>query len=174
VCARVEGIGGSPASVDAAPARGRAQRAYFDSTLERAWRDWRGGNGVRLLGLLDDGKLAGTFSLNNIVRGVFQNADAGWAVMVDCVGKGLATEGMCVLLGFALRAEPLGLGLHRVQANVIPGNAASLRVARKCGFREERLAKSMLQIDGRWQDHVMFARLAEEFAADQGAGVAGA
>jgi len=156
----------SPRWPDGAP-----NDAFFDSTLERAWRDWRGGNGVRLLAFLDDGKLAGTFSLNNIVRGVFQNADAGWAVMVDCVGEGLATEGLCALLGFALRAEPLGLGLHRVQANVIPGNAASLRVARKCGFREEGLARAMIQIDGRWQDHVMFAKLAEEHLAGNVAGI---
>ncbi len=146
-----------------------ADESFFAATFSRARQEWDAGTGVRLLAFLADGTLAGTFNLNNIVRGVFQNADAGWSVMSECVGSGIATEGVKAMLGLAFRAEPLGLGLHRVQANVIPGNAASLRVAHKCGFREEGLARRMLMIDGRWQDHVMFAKLAEEHADDQGA-----
>lgn len=147
---------------------GAGNEAYFARTLERARREWESGTGARLIGFLHDGRMAGTFSLNNIVRGVFQNADAGWSVMADCVGQGLATEGVSAMLGLAFRHEPLGLGLHRVQANVIPSNAPSLRVARRCGFREEGLARAMLRIDGRWQDHVMFAKLAEEHLEPQG------
>lgn len=148
---------------------GGADEAYFAGILSRARQEWDAGTGVRLLAFLDDGTLAGTFNLNNIVRGVFQNADAGWAVMSACVGSGMATEGVKAMLGLAFRVEPPGLGLHRVQANIIPGNAASLRVARKCGFREEGLARRLLMIDGRWQDHLMFAKLAEEHPGDQGA-----
>mgnify|MGYP001202157907 CR=1 FL=1 len=137
--------------------------AWFDRTLEKSRREWQQGTGVRLLGfLIETGCLAGTFSLNNIVRGVFQNADAGWSVMADCLRRGLATEGISALLGLAFRPEPLGLGLHRVQANIMPHNAASLGVARKCGFREEGRALRMVQIAGRWQDHIMFAKLADE------------
>ncbi len=152
-------------------AEGGADDAFFDRTLARAWSEWRGGTGVRLIGFRDDGRMAGTFSLNTIVRGVFENADAGWSVMTDCLRQGFATEGVMAMLGLAFRPEPLGLGLHRVQANVIPANDASLRVARKCGFREEGLARAMLRIDGRWQDHVMLAKLADEHPVDQGAGV---
>ncbi len=139
--------------------------AWFDRSLERANREWGAGTGVRLFAFLDDGRMAGSFSLNNIVRGVFQNADAGWMVMVDCLRRGVATEGVGALLDYALAPEPVGLGLHRVQANVIPRNEASLKVARKCGFREEGLAKAMLNIDGQWQDHIMFAKIADEHRA---------
>lgn len=57
---------------------------------------------------------------------------------------------------------PSGLGLHRVQANVMPANVASLKIARNSGFREEGLGRRLLQINDRWEDHVMFAKLAEE------------
>ena len=66
------------------------------------------------------------------------------------------------MLDIAFAAEPRGLGLHRVQANVIPANPASLRVAEKAGMRLEGTAKRYLEIAGVWQDHHMFAKTAEE------------
>lgn len=150
------------------PARpeGESIEAMFERTSRRATDEFAQGRSARLAGFLDDGRMAGTFSLNNIVRGVFQNADAGWSVMADLIGRGLATEGVRALLDYAFSPDVNGLGLHRVQANIIPSNAASLNVARKCGFREEGLGRKLLQIDGRWQDHVMLAKLAEEHHAD--------
>lgn len=146
------------------PARpeGESIEAMFERALLRAGAEFSEGRSARLVGFLDDGRVAGTFSLNNIARGVFQNADVGWGVMADLVGRGLATEGVRALLDYAFMPLPSGLGLHRVQANVMPANTASLRVARKCGFREEGLGRQLLQINGRWEDHVMFAKLAEE------------
>lgn len=141
---------------------------WFTRSLERAHREWAQGIGVRFLGFRHDGRLAGAFSLNNIVRGVFQNADAGWMVMADCLRRGFATEGVTALLDFALSPPPTGLGLHRVQANIIPRNTASLRVARKCGFREEGLARAMIQINGVWEDHVMLAKLVDDHCTVQG------
>jgi ribosomal-protein-alanine N-acetyltransferase len=37
-----------------------------------------------------------------------------------------------------------------------------MRVLEKAGFRREGLALRYLQIDGRWQDHYLFAMTAEE------------
>lgn len=146
------------------PARpeGESIEAWFERTLLRAGTEFAEGRSARLVGFFDDGRMAGTFNLNNIARGVFQNADVGWGVMADLVGRGLATEGARALLDYAFMPVPSGLGLHRVQANVMPTNTASLRVARKCGFREEGLGLQLLQINGRSEDHVMFAKLAEE------------
>ena len=56
------------------------------------------------------------------------------------------------------------LGLHRVQAAVMPNNPASLRVLDKAGFRREGLAERYLQIAGVWADHVLFATTVEEWA----------
>ena len=54
------------------------------------------------------------------------------------------------------------VGLHRVEANVRPENAASLRVVRKLGFVEEGLHRRYLFIDEAWRDHRSFALLADD------------
>lgn len=141
---------------------------FFDQQLARAERAAADGTSARMVGLLDDGRggtpsrIAGFFSLNNIVRGVFLNADAGWSVSVDCIGRGIATEGVSALLDIAFAPPPLGLGLHRVQANIQPPNVRSVRVAEKCGMRREGMALQMIQIAGEWRDHWMYAKLAHE------------
>ena len=144
------------------PPPGETPEQAFERELARAGHDRAAGTGARWVGVLDDGRLAGLFALSQLFRGPFQNAYAGWRVAADCVGRGLATEGVTALLDLAFAPEPLGLGLHRVQANVVPRNAASLRVARKCGFREEGLARAYLQIAGVWEDHMMLAKTSEE------------
>lgn len=106
--------------------------------------------------------IAGYFNLNNIIRGVFQNADASWQLAADATGRGLATEALGAMLDIAFAAPPLGLGLHRIQANIIPDNHKSIALAERCGFRREGLARAMLKIAGHWRDHYNYAKLAEE------------
>jgi len=64
------------------------------------------------------------------------------------------------MLDFAFSG--IGAGLHRVQANIIPSNLASLRLAERAGFRREGLAERYLNIAGEWQDHLMYAKTREE------------
>jgi ribosomal-protein-alanine N-acetyltransferase len=134
----------------------------FDRQLERCLVGLRDGTQYRLVGVMDDNRIAGFFSLSEIVRGVFQNAYASWSVSADRVGRGLGTEGAQALLDLAFLPQPRGLGLHRVQANVIPDNHASIRIVEKTGFRYEGLAKGYLKIAGQWQDHAMYAKLVDE------------
>jgi ribosomal-protein-alanine N-acetyltransferase len=147
------------------PARPPTQtwEGFWEAQWLRAREGLRHGTAARLVGVdRSSGALAGCFNLNNIARGVAQWADAGWHVFAPFAGRGLGTEGVLGVLDVAFARPPRGLGLHRVQANVIPGNGPSLRVAEKCGFRREGLARRMLLINAQWQDHVMFAKLAEE------------
>jgi len=116
---------------------------------------------VRLVGEVDDGRFAGVFALSEIVRGFFRCAYASWAVSEEFKRAGYGTEGVRGLLDVAF-SEDRGVGLHRVQANIIPSNVASIRLAERVGFRREGLAERYLQIAGEWQDHVMYARTAEE------------
>jgi ribosomal-protein-alanine N-acetyltransferase len=111
-----------------------------------------------------DRELVAFCSLSQVFRGPFQNAYAGWRVSTPYVGQGIGREAVSAMLDVAFD-EAMGLGLHRVQANVIPTNAPSLKLARAVGFREEGYAVKYLEIDGRYQDHVMFAKLAEEHGA---------
>lgn len=133
----------------------------FQRELEKIEEGTRRGTQARWAGVLADGRMAGFFNLNEIVRGVFQSAYASWAVSAELAGQGLGTEGVQALLDLAFSPEG-GLGLHRVQANIIPGNLASVRIAQKLRMRREGLAERYLRIAGRWQDHLMYAKTVEE------------
>jgi [ribosomal protein S5]-alanine N-acetyltransferase len=54
--------------------------------------------------------------------------------------------------------------LHRVEVDIRPENAASLRVVEKLGLRREGYYERYLDIDGGWRDHVGFAITIEELA----------
>lgn len=111
---------------------------------------------------LADGELVAFLSLSQVFRGPFLNAYAGWRVSTPYTGKGIGSEAVSAMLDLAFMSTPNGVGLHRVQANVIPTNAPSVHLARRVGFREEGYAKQYLEIAGEWQDHIMFAKLAHE------------
>jgi ribosomal-protein-alanine N-acetyltransferase len=138
--------------------------ALFDRQLARTLRGLETGKDLRLAAFLDDGRLAALLGLNEIVRSAFQSAYAGWRVAADVVRQGIGTEAVAALLDVAFAPPPQGARLHRVQANVIPENVASLRLAEKVGFRREGFARAYLHIAGEWRDHVMFAKVAEEHA----------
>lgn len=135
--------------------------ARFRAELDKA-EGHAAGQHLKLVAELDGGQLAALVSLTEIVRGAFHNAYAGWSVRSDLTGQGIATEAVGGLLDVAFAPPPVGIGLHRVQANIIPANVASLRVAEKVGLRREGVALRYLHIGGMWQDHVMFALTAEE------------
>ena len=69
------------------------------------------------------------------MRGAFHNAYVGWKVSVEVARQGFATEGVTALLDFAFARD--GAALHRIQANVIPNNTPSIRLAEKLGLRRE-------------------------------------
>ena len=108
--------------------------------------------------ILAGGALVGRVALNEVVRGVFQNAYLGYFVDEAAAGRGYATEAVRLAVRFAFEHA----GLHRVQAAVVPRNAASARVLEKAGFHEEGLARRYLLINGAWEDHRIFAITAEE------------
>ncbi|MBC7770857.1 MAG: GNAT family N-acetyltransferase [Pyrinomonadaceae bacterium] len=134
----------------------------FSSMLARTLRGLSLESDYRFATFLHTGELVGMFNLNNVIRGVFQNAFAGWWLSVDSIGRGFGCEALPALLDHAFAEQPAGLGLHRVQANIIPANERSIRLAQRVGFRQEGLARGYLKIAGVWQDHMMFAKLAEE------------
>ena len=54
------------------------------------------------------------------------------------------------------------LGLHRLEANVMPRNRASLRVLEKNGYENEGLAKRYLHINGVWEDHIHMVKRSDD------------
>jgi ribosomal-protein-alanine N-acetyltransferase len=104
--------------------------------------------------------IIGRLGLGGVMRGVFQNGYLGYWIDESFQGRGLMTEAVRAMTTFAFDE----LGLHRVQAAVMPNNARSLRVLDKAPFRREGLAERYLCIAGRWEDHVLFAVTKEEWS----------
>ena len=131
--------------------------AAFDAYLARAADD---AMSCLLVVGADDGDLAGVYNLSEIVRGSFQNAYLGYYAFVPHAGTGAMRAAMPLVFAHAFDE----LGLHRLQANVQPGNERSRRLLEATGWREEGTAERYLLIDGAWRDHVMYAITADEVA----------
>jgi ribosomal-protein-alanine N-acetyltransferase len=124
-------------------------------------RDARADTEALLVRRTEDDALAGIFVLSQIFRKGFQNAFLGYYGSGEHAGRGYMSAGLALVLDHAFGA----LELHRVEANIQPGNAASLALARGAGFRREGFSPRYLKIGGRWRDHERWAILAEEWAA---------
>jgi ribosomal-protein-alanine N-acetyltransferase len=107
----------------------------------------------------DSGSIAGVFELSEITRGILQSAYLGFYAMAPHAGSGYMREGMQVVLRHVFR----DLKLHRVEANIQPGNKRSIALVKRCGFRKEGYSPRYLKIGGRWRDHQRWALLAEDY-----------
>ncbi len=116
--------------------------------------------------------VVGKINVTNVVRGRFQSAALGYDAYDPYAGRGLFREGLGLVVGLALTpADHGGMGLHRVEASVQPGNVTSAGVLRSLGFRHEGRTPRMLHLggpDGRedWRDHERYAVTAEEWPAE--------
>lgn len=114
---------------------------------------------------VDSGGLVGIFTVSQIVRGYFQSAYLGYYANARHAGQGLMSEGLALVLDHAFGP----LSLHRLEANIQPGNAPSIALARRAGFRLEGYSPRYLLIGGRWRDHERYAITADEHAAARAA-----
>jgi ribosomal-protein-alanine N-acetyltransferase len=108
-----------------------------------------------------DGAIVGYVGLSQIFLGPFCSAYLGYWVGKPFLRRGYATAGIRLCLARAFTR----LGLHRVEANIIPGNTASIATARRCGFLREGYSPRYLKIAGRWQDHERWAITLEDWAS---------
>ncbi|RJE90329.1 GNAT family N-acetyltransferase [Paenibacillus sp. 1011MAR3C5] len=106
----------------------------------------------------EEDRIIGSVALSNIVYGAFLSCHLGYRLDGEEEGKGYMTEALQALIDYAFQE----LKLHRIEANIMPQNAASFRVVEKLGFCHEGLARKYLKINGKWEDHVHMVLLNEE------------
>ena len=92
-------------------------------------------------------------------HGAFQNAYLSYYVDVNFAGQGLMSEGVRLAIDYAFNT----LNLHRLEANIQPGNQASINLVKKLGFRKEGFSPKYLQVNGEWRDHERWALTVENW-----------
>ena len=113
---------------------------------------------------IEDDQLVGFFNLSQITRGSLQSGYLGYAVAHRFARQGYMREG----IELVLRAAFVELRLHRLEANIQPGNQASIALARGAGFQREGFSPRYLKISGRWRDHERWALLADDWRRAHG------
>lgn len=134
-------------------------RASFKLRLRYYAREQREDLGYAFLVLRSsDDALIGGLTLSNVRRGVSQSASLGYWTGLPFVRQGYMKAAVTAAVTHSFEA----LRLHRVEAACLPSNHASIRVLGANGFMHEGLARNYLKINGVWQDHLLFARIASD------------
>ena len=106
-----------------------------------------------LICLRGTGTIVGVVNINSIIRGRFQNGSLSYAAFAATAGQGYMSEGLGLVLRYAFGQ----LRLHRLEAQIQPGNHASVGLVQRLGFRDEGYSPGLLFIDGAWRGHERWA-----------------
>ncbi|KKB08780.1 GNAT family N-acetyltransferase [Devosia chinhatensis] len=139
-------------------------RRVYSMRVRRARQEAEEGSDYSFFIFLTEGQrevLVGGITLSNIRRRAAQFVNLGYWMGQAHAGKGIMSEAVGVTLPFIFET----LDLHRAHAAFLPTNTASRRVLEKNGFVEEGYAKHYLQINGRWEDHVLMGLTREHWEA---------
>ncbi len=129
---------------------------WFDSILGA---NATGRSQKLLVHRIRDRELLGTMNVNEIVRGAFQSASLGYWIGAAHARRGYMSDALAAVLRYVFEAERL----HRVEANIQPGNEASIALVRAAGFRQEGYSPRYLKVTGAWRDHERWALTVEDW-----------
>ena len=131
----------------------------FRSSLDRASRD---DSECFQVCRKSDGAIVGAFNLSQIFLSNFRSAYLGYYIGAEHTYQGYATEAIQLVLRHAFKK----VKLHRVEANIQPGNIASIALVRRAGFTQEGYSRRYLKIGGRWRDHERWAITCEDWKSN--------
>ncbi len=106
------------------------------------------------------GKLIGLISLHHLELWNYK-AEIGYMLNEAYWNMGYATEAVDKLLEMGL----VKWGLHKVEAEIHPGNAASMRVVEKLGFVKDGYKREAAfdRENKSYQDRILYSLLADEY-----------
>ena len=129
----------------------------FVAMTRRLRRDARMGLGLAFVVELDGG-FAGQLNVGGLTRGSLHSAHLGYWIDQRFAGRGIMPTAVALVTDHCFGP----VGLHRVEVNIRPENAASRRVVEKLGFRDEGVRRRFLHIAGEWRDHSTYALVRED------------
>jgi ribosomal-protein-alanine N-acetyltransferase len=104
------------------------------------------------------GGIVGVVNISQMVWGGFRSAFLGYHGMAGFAGRGFMTQAVRLAVAHAFDA----VGLHRLEANIQPGNQPSIALVKRLGFRMEGFSPKYLKIGGVWCDHERWALLSDD------------
>ena len=107
----------------------------------------------------DTDAIMGVINLNQIVHGVLCNASLGYYMGAPYAHSGYMYEAILGIMHFAFSKKQL----HRIEANIQPGNHYSKRLIRKLRFRNEGFSPKYIYIGDKWCDHERYAMTIEDY-----------
>jgi len=111
-----------------------------------------------------DDRVVGTCTLFHIDTDN-RRAELGYALGREHWGQGYMREALTALLGFCFGE----LNLHRVEADVDPQNASSVRTLERLGFQREGYLRERWLVGGGVQDSLFYGLLSREWRDGRGA-----
>ena len=106
----------------------------------------------------DDDLIIGTCTLHRILQD-HRRCEIGYILRRDHWGRGLAREALTGMIDHAFGT----LHLHRLEADIDPRNAASVKLIEHLGFRKEGLLRERYFVAGDIQDSLIYGLLAPEW-----------
>lgn len=128
--------------------------------LQRCEQQHAAGEAAHFVAVAGEGVIAHC-SLTGVVQGPFKACYMGYGVAQQHEGRGVMTEVCNAAIDYAFGE----LRLNRIMANHMPVNTRSARLLQKLGFEQEGLARCYLQINGKWEDHVLNSLLATRWSS---------
>lgn len=110
-------------------------------------------------------QVVGTCTLAS-VDALNRRAEIGFALHRRHWKNGYIAEALAVLFRYAFDT----LQLRRIEADVDPRNAASIRTLERIGFQREGYLRERWWVAGEAQDSVLYGLLAREWRAEHGGG----
>mgnify|MGYP001160642230 FL=1 len=106
----------------------------------------------------DAKEMIGSVVFSNIIMGPFKSCYLGYRIDKDELNKGYASEAIIAGSKYMFTEKRL----HRIEANIIPRNIASIKAIEKAGFIYEGISKKYLNINSVWEDHMHYVLLNSE------------
>ncbi len=107
---------------------------------------------------IDTDEIAGVVNITQVASEPFLSGYLSYYVFAGHERQGFMREGLAAVIRHAFEE----LVLHRLEANIQPGNEASIALVRSVGFAREGYSPRYLKVHGQWRDHERWAILAPE------------
>jgi L-amino acid N-acyltransferase YncA len=125
-------------------------------TQAPTWDDWDANHHQfgRLI-LKSNGEILGWAALSRVSRRMVYEGVAEVSVYVASKARG---QGFGLILLESLIEESESHGIWTLQAGIFPENIVSIRLHRRCGFREVGRRERIAKLNGVWRDTVLMER----------------